>query len=207
MGKKAKGRVQKHATRAKSAREGSDAEESESGDLSGTSSEKQRLFDTRAALREAQPESLRLAGEIADDDEADEHDADDDDDDTHAKEMGKKKAKKSRAGSKVHLHCKLPDGTFRLVCARETDPAANVGAVATALTSSEFRHALRIYNAAVDDLKTSATDIAFLRSVYETERQADFDRADFDGATPAAYATFKARSMVLLPWTIRTSQD
>ena len=48
MGKKAKGRVQKHATRAKSAREGSDAEESESGDLSGTSSEKQRLFETRA---------------------------------------------------------------------------------------------------------------------------------------------------------------
>ena len=47
MGKK-KGRVQKHATRAKSAREGSDAEESESGDLSGTSSEKQRLFDTRS---------------------------------------------------------------------------------------------------------------------------------------------------------------
>ena len=178
-------------TRAKSAREGSDAEESESGDLSGTSSEKQRLFDTRAALREAQPESLRFPGEIADDDEADEHDADDDDDDTHAKEMGKKKAKKSRAGSKVHLHCKLPDGTFRLVRAQVTDPAANVGAVATALTSSAFRHALRIYNAAVDDLETSATDIAFLRSVYETERQADFDRADFDHANPAAYATFK----------------
>ena len=169
-----------------------------------TSSEKQRLFETRAQLREAQQESLRLAGEF---DEADEHDADDDDDDTHAKEMGKKKAKKSRAGSKVHLHCKLPDGTFRLVRAQVTDPAANVGAVATALTSSAFRHALRIYNAAVDDLETSATDIAFLRSVYETERQADFDRADFDGATPAAYATFKARSMVLLPWTIRTSQD
>ena len=134
--------------------EGSDAEESESGDLSGTSSEKQRLFDTRAALREAQPESLRLAGEIADDDEADEHDADDDDDDTHAKEMSKKKSKKSRAGSKVHLHCKLPDGTFRVVRAWETDAAANV-------------------------------DIAFLRSVYETERQADFDRAN-----PAAYAAF-----------------
>jgi len=181
MGKK-KGRVQKHATRAKSAR-GSDAEESESGDLSGTSSEKQRLFDTRAALREAQPESLRLAGEIADDDEADEHDADDDDDDTHAKEMSKKKSKKSRAGSKVHLHCKLPDGTFRVVRAWETDAAANVGMVATALTSSVFRHALRIYNAAVDDLETSAADIAFLRSVYETERQADFDRAN-----PAAYA-------------------
>ena len=96
MGKK-KGRVQKHATRAKSAR-GSDAEESESGDLSGTSSEKQRLFDARAALREAQPESLRLAGEIADDDEADEHDADDDDDDTHAKEMGKKKGQEVPRG-------------------------------------------------------------------------------------------------------------
>jgi len=152
MGKK-KGRAQKHATRAKSAC-GSDAEESESGDLSGTSSEKQRLFDTRAALREAQPESLRLGGEIADDDEADEHDADDDDDDTHAKEMSKKKSKKSRAGSKVHLHCKLPDGTFRVVRAWETDAAANV-------------------------------DIAFLRSVYETERQADFDRV-----SPAAYAAF-----------------
>jgi hypothetical protein len=48
-----------------------------------------------------------LAGEIADDDEADEHDADDDDDDTHTKEMSKKKSKKSHAGSKVHLHCKL----------------------------------------------------------------------------------------------------
>ena len=93
-----KSRVQKHATRAKSAREGSDAEESESGDLSGTSSEKQRLFDTRAALREAQPESLRFPGEIADDDEADEHDADDDDDDTHAKEMGKKKGQEVPRG-------------------------------------------------------------------------------------------------------------
>ena len=69
MGKK-KGRVQKHATRANSAREGSDAEESESGDLSGTSSEKQRLFETRAQLREAKQESLRLAGEIAEADEA-----------------------------------------------------------------------------------------------------------------------------------------
>ena len=87
MGKK-KGRVQKHATRAKSAREGSDAEESESGDLSGTSSEKQRLFDTRAELRKAKQESLRLAGEIAEDDEADDDDGDDDDDDTHTKEEG-----------------------------------------------------------------------------------------------------------------------
>ncbi len=77
MGKK-KGRVQKHATRTKSAHEGSDAEESESGALSGASSEKQRLFETRAQLREAQQESLRLAGKIAEDDEADEDDDDDD---------------------------------------------------------------------------------------------------------------------------------
>jgi hypothetical protein len=73
------------------------------------------------------------------------------------------------------------------VHAWETDAAANVGTVATALTSSAFRHALRIYNAAVDDLETSAADIAFLRSVYETERQADFERAN-----PAAYAAFKS---------------
>ena len=59
MGKK-KGRVQKHATRAKSAR-GSDAEESESGDLSGTSSEKQRPLDTRAELREATKEEASRA--------------------------------------------------------------------------------------------------------------------------------------------------
>ena len=75
--------------------------------------------------------------------------------------------------------------------AQVTDPAANVGAVATALTSSAFRHALRIYNAAVDDLETSATDIAFLRSVYETERQADFDRAN-----PAAYAAFTGAAYI-----------
>jgi hypothetical protein len=98
MGKKGKGRVARHATRAKSTHEGSDAEESESGALSGTSSEKQRLFETRAQLREAKQESLRLAGEIADDDEADEHDADDDDDDTHAKEMGKKKSQEVPRG-------------------------------------------------------------------------------------------------------------
>jgi hypothetical protein len=76
MGRK-KGRVQKHATRAKSARDDSDAEESESGDLSGTSSEKQRLLITKTQLREAQQESLRLAGELAEDDEADEDDDDD----------------------------------------------------------------------------------------------------------------------------------
>ena len=69
-------------TRAKSARDSED-EESESGALSGTSSEKQRLFETRAQLREAKQESLRLAGELAEDDEADEDD-DDDYDDTHA---------------------------------------------------------------------------------------------------------------------------
>ena len=79
---KTKGRVQKHVTRAKSARDSED-EGSESGALSGTSSEKQRLFETRAQLREAKQESLRLAGELADDDEADEDD-DDDYDDTHA---------------------------------------------------------------------------------------------------------------------------
>jgi hypothetical protein len=61
----------------------SDAEESESGALSGTSSEKQRLFETRAQLREAQQESLRLAGELAEDEEADE-DHDDDSDETAA---------------------------------------------------------------------------------------------------------------------------
>ena len=82
-----KSRVQKHATRAKSAREGSDAEESESGDLRGTSSEKQRLFETREGFREAKQEALRLAGDIqAEDDEAEDDDADDDDDDTHTKE-------------------------------------------------------------------------------------------------------------------------
>ena len=69
--------------------------------------------------------------------------------------------------------------------ARETDAAANVGTAATAPTSSESRHALRIYNAAVDDFDTPAADIAFLRSIYETERQADFDHAN-----PAAYAAF-----------------
>ena len=51
--------------------------------------------------------------------------------------------------------------------------------------TSDSRHALRIYNAAVDDLETSAEDIAFLRSIFETERQADFDRAN-----PDAYAAF-----------------
>ena len=76
----------RHATRAKSGREGSDDEESESGDLSGTSSEKKRLFETRAELREAKQEGLRLASEISEDDETEDDDADDDDDDTHTKE-------------------------------------------------------------------------------------------------------------------------
>jgi hypothetical protein len=71
----------RHTTRAKSGREGSDDEELESGDLSGTSSEKQRLFETREQLREAQQEALHLAGEIHEDDEAEDDDADEDDDD------------------------------------------------------------------------------------------------------------------------------
>ena len=59
--------------------------------------------------------------------------------------------------------------------------------------TSDSRHALRIYNAAVDDLETSAEDIAFLRSIFETERQADFDRANpvaFAAFTGAAYIDF-----------------
>ena len=48
--------------------------ESESGALIGTSSEKQRLFETRAQLREAHQESIRLAVDF---DEADEGDDDD----------------------------------------------------------------------------------------------------------------------------------
>ena len=73
--------------------------------------------------------------------------------------------------------------------ARETDAAANVGTVATAPTSSESRHALQVYHAAVDDLETSAADIAFLRSIFETERQADF-------ANPAAYAAFTGATYI-----------
>ena len=74
---------------------------------------------------------------------------------------------------------------------RETDAAANVGTVATAPTSSESRHALRIYNADVDDFDTPAADIAFLRSICETERKADFDRAN-----PAAYAAFTGAAYI-----------
>jgi hypothetical protein len=73
----------------------------------------------------------------------------------------------------------------------DTDAAANVGTVATAPTSSESRHALQVYHAAVDDLETSAADIAFLRSIFETERQADFDRAN-----PAAYAAFTGAAYI-----------
>ena len=82
MGKKRGKAKSREGSRTQTGRD-SDAEESESGALSGTSSEKQRLFETRAQLREAKQESLRLAGELADDDEADEDD-DDDYDDTHA---------------------------------------------------------------------------------------------------------------------------
>ena len=57
---KTKGRVQKHVTRAKSARDSEDAE-SETSVKSGTRSEKQRLAQTRAALREAGADALRMA--------------------------------------------------------------------------------------------------------------------------------------------------
>ena len=81
-------------------------------------------------------------------------------------------------------HCKHLDGTFRVVGASaDTGVVACVGTVATAPTSAESRDALRIYHAAIHDLTTPAEDIAFLRGVYETERQADFDRAN-----PVAYA-------------------
>ena len=69
--------------------------------------------------------------------------------------------------------------------ARETDAAATVGTVATAPTSSDSRHAMGVYQAALDDLETPAEDIKFIRSIFETERQADFDRAN-----PDAYAAF-----------------
>jgi len=74
MGKKTKGKAKSRAGSRIDSGRGSDAEESESGALSGTSSEQQRLFETRAQLREAQQESLRLAVEF---DEADEDDDDD----------------------------------------------------------------------------------------------------------------------------------
>jgi hypothetical protein len=80
-------------------------------------------------------------------------------------------------------HCRFADGTFRVVRAADNSVVANVGTVATAPTSAESRHALKIYHAALDDLDTPADDIAFLRGVYETDRQTDFDRAN-----PVAYA-------------------
>jgi hypothetical protein len=92
---------------------------------------------------------------------------------------------------KCPIHCKLPDGTFRVVRARETDAAADFGTAATAPTSSESRHALRIYNAAIDDFDTPTAAIAFLRSIYETERQADFDCAN-----PSAYAAFTGAAYI-----------
>jgi hypothetical protein len=83
MGKKRATAKSRAGSQAAARARDSEDEESESGALSGTSSEKQRLFETRAQLREAKQESLRLAGELAEDDEADEDD-DDDYDDTHA---------------------------------------------------------------------------------------------------------------------------
>ena len=80
-------------------------------------------------------------------------------------------------------HCRFPDGTFRVVRAADTAVVAHVGTVAGARTSAKSRQALLIYHAALDDLETPAADIAFLRVVYEAERQADVDRAD-----PVAYA-------------------
>jgi hypothetical protein len=51
------------------------------------------------------------------------------------------------------------------------------------LSSSPHAHSFVYGTAALDDLDTPADDIEFLRGVYETERQADFDRAN-----PVAYA-------------------
>ena len=79
--------------------------------------------------------------------------------------------------------CRFADGTFRVVRAADTAVVAHVGTVAVAPTSAASRQALLIYHAALDDLDTPAADIAFLRGVYETERQTDIDRAD-----PVAYA-------------------
>ena len=105
----------RHATRAKSGREGSDAEEFESGDLSGTSSEKKRLFETRAELREAKQEALRLAGDIqAEDDEAEDDDADDDDDDTHTKEEELATMRTQNADLLRRLHRKTGAATAKL---------------------------------------------------------------------------------------------
>ncbi len=80
-------------------------------------------------------------------------------------------------------HCRFADGTFRVVRAADTAVVAHVGAVGATPTSAESRHALKIYHTALDYLDTPATDIVFLREVFETERQAYFDRAN-----PVAYA-------------------
>ncbi len=57
--------------------------------------------------------------------------------------------------------------------------------------SAESRHALKIYNAALDDLETPATDIAFLRSIYESHNNNETEsQADFDRANPVAYAAY-----------------
>jgi hypothetical protein len=53
-------------------------------------------------------------------------------------------------------HCRLPDGTFRLVRTVEANAVANVGTVATAPTSLASRSAPQIYRAALDDLDTPA---------------------------------------------------
>ena len=73
-------------------------------------------------------------------------------------------------------------------CALKTPPSGgsySVELVQLPPTSSDSRHALGVYKAALDDLETPAEDIKFLRSIFETERQADFDRAN-----PDAYAAF-----------------
>ena len=58
-----------------------------------------------------------------------------------------------------------------------------VGIVATAPTSLASRRALKIYHAALEGYRHSCCRHCVLRSIYETERQDDFDRAD-----PVAYA-------------------
>jgi hypothetical protein len=88
-------------------------------------------------------------------------------------------------------HCRFPDGTFRVVRAADTAVVAHVGTVAAAPTSAKSRQALLIYHAALDDLDTPAADIAFLRQVFEAERQADVDRAN-----PVAYAAYAAATGV-----------
>jgi len=77
--------------------------------------------------------------------------------------------------------------------ASDTTVVAHVGTVVTTPTSAESRHALKIYHAALDDLDTPVVDIAFLRGVYETDRQADFDHANpvaYTARTGAPYHDF-----------------